>query len=226
MRRRLVVFALLGIMFVSLMLTSVVNAEEAMENIRIVPSGSTHTGEPLITDTPASLLIYSVGHAPIKNVWLLIIMDENTYDNLVSITTNLSVTVPKTDFNLVTTAWLPPHEADPPYPGSYVQYQVSAIEDKMSTTGEIYFAVVPILDEITTSPTAFTLTVNLNTATEINVLLLGLGRYDEESVDGVLPFNEGTPYSNSSLVVPELGTILLIVASLCALGLYMIKRKR
>jgi hypothetical protein len=197
-----------------------------MHNIKIVPEGSTHTGEPLVTDTPADLLVYSRGHSPIKNVWLLMVMDENTYNNLASITTTLGVTVPKSDFKLVTTFWLPPYKADPPYPGSYVRYRVSAIKDKIGTTGKVYYAVVPILDEITTAPTAFTLTVNLNTPTQVKVLLLGLGRYNRRSTDCILPFNEGSAYSNSTIVVPELETILLIAAPLSALGLYVIKRKR
>jgi hypothetical protein len=201
-----------------------------MRNIKIVPEGSDHTGEPLLTDTPANLLIYSVGHSPIENVWLLIVIDENTYNSLNTITTSLSVTVPKSDFELVTTSWLPPFlpdpSTDPPYPGSCVRYQVSAIRDKIGTTGDLYFTCVHLLDEITTTPTSFTLTVNLNTPTQVKALLLGLGRYDKKTIDCILPFNEGSAYSNSTLVVPELETILLITAPLCALGVYTIKRRR
>jgi len=201
-----------------------------MRNIKIVPEGSVHTGEPLITDTPANLLIYSTGHSPIENVWLLMVMDETTYNGLDNITTTLGVTVPKSDFELVTTSWLPPFlpdpSTDPPYPGSCVRYQVSAIKDKIGTTGNVYFAVVHILDEITATPTHFTLTVNLETPTSIRVLLIALGRYNKVPTDCTLPFNEGSPYSNSTLVVPELETILLITAPLCALGAYTIKRKR
>ena len=201
-----------------------------MRNIKIVPEGSVHTGEPLLTDTPANLLIYSTGHSPIENVWLLMVMDETTYNGLDNITTTLGVTVPKSDFKLVTTSWLPPFlpdpSTDPPYPGSYVRYQVSAIKDKIGTTGNVYFAVVHILDEITTTPTHFTLTVNLETPTSVRVLLIALGRYNKVPTDCTLPFNEGSPYSNSTLVVPELETILLITASFCALGVYTIKRKR
>jgi len=196
-----------------------------MRNIKIVPEGSIHTGEPLVTETPANLLIYSTGHSPIENVWLLIVMDEATYNGLDDITT-LGVTVPKSDFELVTTSWLPPFKPDPPYPGSYVRYQVSAIKDKIGTTGNVYFAVVHILDEITTTPTSFTLTVNLETPTSVRVLLIALGRYNRVPTDCTLPFNEGSPYSNSTLVVPELETILLLTAPLCALGVYTIKRRR
>lgn len=197
-----------------------------MRNIKIVPEGSIHTGEPLVTETPANLLIYSTGHSPIENVWLLMVMDEATYNGLDGITTTLGVTVPKSDFELVTTSWLPPFEPDPPYPGSCVRYQVSAIKDKIGTTGKVYFAVVHILDEITTTPTSFTLTVNLETPTSVKVLLIALGRYNKVHTDCLLPFNEGSAYSNSTLVVPELETILLITAPLCALGAYTIKRKR
>ena len=197
-----------------------------MRNIKIVPEGSIHTGEPLVTETPANLLIYSTGHSPIENVWLLMVMDETTYNGLDNITTTLGVTVPKLDFELVTTSWLPPFEPDPPYPGSCVRYQVSAIKDKIGTTGNVYFAVVHILDEITTTPTPFTLTVNLETPTSVRVLLIALGRYNKVPPDCLLPFNEGSPYSNSTLVVPELETILLITAPLCALGAYAIRRKR
>ena len=201
-----------------------------MRNIKIVPEGSVHTGEPLVTDTPADLLIYSTGHSPIENVWLLMVIDEATYTGLENITTSIGVTVPKSDFKLVTTKWLPPFlpdlSTDPPYPGSCVRYEVSAIKDKIGTTGNVYFAIVHILDEITTTPTPFTLTVNLETPTSIRVLLIALGRYNKFPTDCLLPFNEGSPYSNSTLVVPELETILLITAPICALGVYTIKRKR
>ena len=201
-----------------------------MRNIKIVPKGSVHTGEPLVTGTPADLIIYSTGHSPIENVWLLMVMDEATYNGLENITTSIGVTVPKSDFKLVTTKWLPPFlpdlSTDPPYPGSCVRYEVSAIKDKIGTTGNVYFAIVHILDEITTTPTPFTLTVNLETPTSIRVLLIALGRYNKFPTDCLLPFNEGSPYSNSTLVVPELETILLITAPICALGVYTIKRKR
>ena len=197
-----------------------------MRNIKIVPEGSVHTGEPLLTDTPANLLIYSVGHSPIENVWLLIVIDENTYNSLNTITMSLGVTVPKSDFELVTTSWLPPFlpdsSTDPPYPGSYVRYQVSAIRDKIGTTGDLYFTSVHLINEITTTPTSFTLTLNLHTPTHVKALLLGLGRYD----NNILPFDEGSAYSNSTLVVPELETILLLTAPLCALGVYTVKRGR
>jgi len=201
-----------------------------MHNIKIIPEGSTSTGEPLITNSPANLLLYSVGHSPIKNVWLLLVINENTYDNLDTITTTLGVTVSKSDFKLVTTSWLPLFSADlsinPTYPGSCIRYQVSAIKDKIGTTGNLYFACVHLVDEITTTPTAFTLTVNMNTPTNFKVLLIALGRYNKITCTESLPFNEGSAYSNSTLVIPELETILLITAPLCALGAYTVKRKR
>jgi len=158
------------------------------------------------------------------------VLDEDTYNSLDTITTTLGVTVPKSDFKLVTSSWLPLLDADlstvPPYSGSVVRYRVSAIKDKIGTTGPLYFACVHLVNEVTTMPTSFTLTVNSNTPTSIKVLLLALGRYNSSPVDFLLPFNECSSYSNSTLVVPELGTILLIAAPLCALGAYTVKRKR
>jgi len=127
----------------------------------------------------------------------------------------------------VTTSWLPLFSADlsinPPYPGSCVRYQVSAIEDKIGTTGNVYFGCVHLVDEITTTPTAFTLTVNMNTPTNFKVLLIALGRYNKITCTESLPLIDR---SNSTLVIPELETILLITAPFCELGAYTVKRKR
>lgn len=55
-KSQLLILGLLSIMFVSMLSVSVVTAdvgESSMHNLKIVPVGSTHTGDPLITESPA-----------------------------------------------------------------------------------------------------------------------------------------------------------------------------
>jgi hypothetical protein len=70
------------------------------DTIQVIPVGSTKTGEPIVTENPADLVIFHTGNGPIKNVWLLIVLSEDTYDALDQIVIDDTVFMPKMIFNL------------------------------------------------------------------------------------------------------------------------------
>ncbi len=206
--------------------------------IKVIPSGSTTTGEPIVTEPPAKLVIFHTGKGPINNVWLLIVLNEPTYDALDVITIDGETFLTKGDFQLVTAKKIPPSlPGSDGYPGSLCQYNVAAIKDKMGEKGNsIYYAVKFFLPKITKTPTEFTLAVTLavklSSAANLKALVLALGRYDsignsDYDVNCVpnKPFNTCSSFSNSTLIIPELATLALTSAPLCgAAVLYMIKR--
>jgi len=221
--RTLLALSLILIFFAS---ASIVKADPAA-NIRVIPVGGVHTGEPIITKSPANIIIFSTSgaHSPITNVWLILSINKDTYDHLVSIITDITTSFAKSDFAEAVEAKIPPEAASPPYPGSKDQYEVSAIKDALGTTDKIYYAYKAFdISTITTTPQTFTLTVNAPGVTKMRVLVLAIG-YDESldtKGDGV--FNQKTPYSGSTLVIPEIATLALIASTFSALGIYGIKR--
>ncbi|MEM4704338.1 MAG: hypothetical protein QXJ02_04645 [Candidatus Bathyarchaeia archaeon] len=193
------------------------------------------TGEPIVTENPANLMIFHTGNGPIRNVWLLIVINEPTYNALDKITIDDAVFMTKSDFKLVTAKKIPPLNADPAtgYPGSLCQYNVAAIKDKIKEKGNnIYYGVKFFLSQITKNPTKFTLTVELNAPAELKALVLALGRYDQTNplrpnsdCLPYKPFNACSSFSKSTLVVPEIATLALTVAPFGgAIGFYAIKR--
>lgn len=233
MRRLLVLVAILFSLI--LIAIPVVNASLGCRHtIKVIPSGSTTTGEPIVTETPADLVIFHTGKGPIKNVWLLIVLNEPTYNALNQITINGTSFLTKEDFQLVTAKKIPPSlPSSDGYPGSLCQYNVAAIKDKMGEKGNpVYYAVKYFLPKITKTPISFTLAVELGSAANLKALVLALGRYDsigdsDYQVDCVpyKPFNACSSFSNSTLIVPEVATLALTSAPLCGAAVfYMIKR--
>jgi len=211
MKRKIIPITVAVLAVVMLMAISNVNAEECRHIIQVIPVGSEETGEPRITTSPANLMIFHTGEADIKDVHLLIVIDESTYDDLVTITTNTSLTISKSDFELVTVDRLG---------FGNCEYEVSAIKDKLGVGRDvdIYYNFTVFLEEITTSPTYFTLTVNSN---PVRVLVLALGKDG-----GSYVFNACSSFSKSTFVIPEPATIFMAAASIAALGAYIYKRKR
>lgn len=218
--------------------------------IQVIPVDSTYTGDPIVTTSPANLMIFHTGNGPIENVWLLIVLNEPTYNTLNEITINGTTFMTQENFTLVE-EWrhkipsiLPNFWTD--YPGSLCRYEVAAIKDKMDEKGNpIYYGVNYFLPEITTSATYFTLAVDLDAPADLKALIIGLGRYDcdidwncfefdddchEEchhiDCNCYHPLNRGSSFSKSTFVVPEIATIALAAAPFSALGLYAIKRRK
>ena len=205
--------------------------------IKVIPVGSTKTGEPIVTTSPANLTIFHTGRGPIKNVWLLIVLNSPTYNALNQITINDTIFMTKDDFELVTTRKIPsilPNHATG-YPGSRCRYRVSAIKDKMDEKGNhTYYGCTFFLNEITKTPTDFTLTLELDpSVSNIKALILALGRYDycPHSANPEWccfhPFNTCSSFSKSTLVIPEVATLVISTAPFGALGLLCkIRRKK
>ena len=237
MRRLL--FTLMFIFVAMLVTIPMVNACSCgcVHTMKVIPLGSTKTGEPIVTENPANLTIFYTGQGPIKNVWLLIVLNEQTYNALNQITINGNPFMYKSDFKLVTTQKVPPSLPNPDtgYPGSLCQYSVSAIKDKIKEKGNpIYYGVKFFADEIFKTPTNFTLSIELDSPANLKALVLALGRIDAKSkldfeVDCVpyKPFNACSSFSNSTFIVPDSATLALTASSfLGAGGFYLIKHRK
>ena len=203
--------------------------------IKVIPVGSTETGEPLVTTTPANLMIFHTGKGPIENIWLLIVLNEPTYNALNQTTINGTQFMTKEDFQLVTTKKIPPllPNSTTGYPGSLCQYNMAAIKDKMNEKGNpVYYGVKFFLPQITKTPIKFTLAVELNSPANIKALILALGRYEyhskccNEIQCAYKPFNRCSSFSNSTFVVPDITPLAVTASSFGALGILAIKRRK
>jgi hypothetical protein len=120
------------------------NSQGCRHTIKVIPIGSTETGNPIVTQNPANLTIFHTGNGPIKNVWLLIVINQPTYKALNKIIINDADFMTQDDFQLIETKKIPPAlpNSTTGYPGSLCQYEVSAIEDKIKEKGNpIYYGV-------------------------------------------------------------------------------------
>jgi hypothetical protein len=236
--KKLIVFTLLAISMI-LLVTPIafaecqIDCEGCSNTIKVIPVGSTETGDPLVTGSPANLMIFHTGKGPIKNVWLLVVLNKPTYDNLDKITINGTTFMTKVDFTLINAKDIPPILPKPAtgYPGSTCQYNVNAIKDKMDEKGNsLYYGIKFFLNKITTTPTHFTLAVELTGPADLKALILALGRYDNGgfNVDCISakPFNRCSSFSKSTFVVPETTTIALAAAPFAALGVFGIRVRR
>ena len=207
--------------------------------IQVIPIDSTHTGDPIGTTSPAEMMIFHTGSGPIENVWLLIVLNQPTYEALNEITINGSTFMTDSDFTLVDAAKIPPLLPNfwTDYPGSLCRYEVAAIKDKMNEKGNpIYYGVNYLLPEITTSATYFTLAVDLEAPADLKALIIALGRYECHSYQDSFhtecnyichhPFNRCSSFSKSTLIVPEIAIIALATAPFSALGIYAFKRRK
>jgi len=233
-----------------LAVSSVKAAPDPFANIRVIPVGSTTNGEPIIANSPADLIIYvtTAQHSPTKNVWLLIALNKPTYDaidNITAVGVDVSVTFEKARFVLAQysngqydPARIPPEAANGPYDPTYPgctnddQHATSAVGEKVGGKGEdVYYAYEFFKDSITKTPYEFTVTLNVASSMDVSLekaLVLAFGRAipDDNGNYYGLPFDIHTPYSGSTLVVPELAPILLTLSSFGALGLYAIRRRK
>jgi len=241
--RRLATFTLIVISLVLISVPLVAACEpcpECADTIKVIPVGATENGGPLVTTSPANLMILHTGQGPIKNVWLLIVLNTPTYDVLGEIKINGTTFMTKSDFKLVTTQKIPPIAANSTtgYPGSSCQYNSNATRDKMGETANpIYYGIKFFLPKITTQAQNFTVTVELTGPADLKALILALGRYDwnnnysfgssaETDCICYKPFNRCSSFSKSTLVVPELATLLTTASTFSALGLFAIRRRK
>jgi hypothetical protein len=205
--------------------------------LRVVPVGSVETGEPIVTQSPATLMIYVTDEAkqPLDPAWLLLAINEETYIHLGEIFTNTSLIFTKSDFTNVTETGetkIPPENPSGSYPGCEQdeQYEVSAIKAKLGipADGDLFYAYKeltgPYVSPVTTNPQYFEVTVDTPGNTNMKVLVLALG-YWAGAPNAAGKLNVHSPFSGSTLVVLELSTFLLALAPLSAFGLYKIRYK-
>lgn len=99
-------------------------------------------------------------------------------------------------------------------------YTVASCKDHLGVTDAIWWAQMPFLSgPITTTPTEFAITFS---STNPKMLVYALGKSSNTGTD----FDMKVPNTIPGLVTPELGPLLLALASFGALGLYMVRVKR
>jgi hypothetical protein len=196
-------------------------------NIKIWPVGTVESEEPVVTGSPADMMIYVTAYEQrISSAWVLLVINQETFDGLDHVEV-ATVTYSPSDFHLITENKIPPLAPDGDYPGcddTYIQYARGAVKDWVDAAGEnAYYAIKKVFDyTIDTTPVYFTIT-HYGTSTELRILVLALGREVETGSGG---FNNHSSFSGGTLIVPELATILLATASLSVFGLYKLKRKK
>lgn len=205
------------------------------DNVRVTPEGEPHTGMAIITGSPASLEAYATTGKTIEEVWFIIIIDNDTYNNLNTITiagTDGPNTLSQTDFTggPVSSGKIPlASDTNSVPPGAYpgcetpeAQYEVQAILDQMGQVHpkptSVRYVLVYGFDSVDDTPSSFIVIVD---STHVNVLILAQGKEGE-----TLVLNQNSPFSGSTLIIPELATILTALASFAAFGLYTGKRRK
>ncbi|MEM2704033.1 MAG: hypothetical protein QXR45_12825 [Candidatus Bathyarchaeia archaeon] len=162
-------------------------------------------------------MIFYTGQGPVYNVWLLLVLNEPTYDALKQITINNAFFMGKSDFQLVTTQKIPL--------GAQCDYSVSAIKDKMGEKDNpIYYGVKFCFEQIYKTPTYFTISIELESTADLKALVLALGRI---GICDCGTFNACSSFSKSVFIVADSTTFALVVSPLIgACSFYLIKQKR
>jgi hypothetical protein len=191
-----------------MLLVAVAGPVYALGTIRIEPSN------PTMVSSPATFNI-SVTEHPADDPHILLVMTKACHNGL---TGNVEVTwsggsqsFPAADFTTATTGKVPPSTPD-------ADYTVASLQDHLgvSHSEDVYYAFGPFLSGSITQ-TAQTFVVTLpSTAPRMLVYAIGKSSTD---------FDNKVPPTIPGFVVPELGPILLALASFSALGLYSLRRK-
>lgn len=213
MKRRTAIIALIAVMA---MLISPAYAA----SIRINPY-STGYPNPVMLSSPARFNITATeGASAVYQPHILLVMTKASYDGLsgdVAVTwTGGSIVFHKSDFTNA------PKGSGNKIPlGVKADYTVASCADHLGVSGApgVYYAYGPFLSgPITTTEESFTVTAS---STALRMLVYAIGN----KVDNSGKYDTNVPYSQPGFVIPELGTIILTVASFSALGLYSLKRK-
>ena len=239
---------MLAVLVVSLTLP-LVNANP-FATLSVWPVGSVDTGEPIVTTTPAELMVYNIDgtHIPIDPSWILLATNAETRDHIVSVTTDAGVTYTKGDFlNVFDADKIPPlsptgavpgmsgvtwGDLIPGYPGSETseQYAVGAVKSKLGipTDDDLWWAIKDSnLPPITDVPQTIKITVAMDAGvTDLKIMVLILGFWNGVN-STPYKFNVHSPFTRSTiLIAPEVATIALAFAPLSAYGLYKLKTRK
>jgi len=101
------------------------------------------------------------------------------------------------------------------------RYTVASLQDHLGRphSENVYYALGSFLaGPITDEPQSFTVEL---TSTHPRVLVYAIGKSGDSSL-----FNNKVPPTIPGFVLPELGPVLLALASFSALGLYAVKRRK
>lgn len=252
------------VLVLSVIISSALAMPDPFATLVVWPVGATETGEPIVTTSPADLIIYNNDAAHVlTDLWLMLVINKPAFDRLppppqTSISTNTTLSFLKTHFKEIDGAVSPAHKIplSPPgsetppegtYPGMEPddQYDVGSLRDKLAipkvTDAEyesMYYAVGDLdsssgwIDHGPTGlnkhdPEFFTVTVYLMGGAEgWKVLVLALGYTEDGAHTQEFMLNVHSPYTKSTLIVPELQTLVLALAPMAAFGLYAIRYKR
>jgi hypothetical protein len=177
---------------------------------------------PVMVESPATFEIWIEGGAqpPANDPHILLVMSKSSYDGLtgdVVITwTGGSTSFSKADFTGVMTGFVPSSGARP---GG--RYTVASLQDHLGRphSENVYYALGSFLaGPITHTPQSFTVTF---TSTHPRMLVYALGKSGSSTL-----FDNKVPPTIPGFVLPELGPVVLALASFSALGLYAFKRRK
>jgi hypothetical protein len=185
--------------------------------IRIEPHGSYYP-DPIMLSSPATFNISVQRSAdPTTDPHILLVMTNSCYYGLTG-TVNVTWTGGYNDalvFAEVNTGeYVPPTGT---VPG--VRYQVSGLKDHLNTSDSVWWAYGPFLaGNITQTKQEFTVTLP---STDARMLVYAIGKTGETEL-----FNNRVPPTMAGFVVPELGPVLLALASFSAFALFTIRRRK
>jgi hypothetical protein len=191
-----------------ILLVAVAGPVYALGTIRIQPAN------PTMISSPATFNI-SVTEHPADDPHIILVMTKACYNGLtgsVQITwSGGSKSFSAANFTSAKTGKVPPSTPD-------ADYTVASLQDHLgvSHSEDVYYAFGPFLaGPITQTKQTFVVTLP-STAPRMLVYAIGKSSTD---------FDNKVPPTIPGFVVPELGPILLALASFSALGLYSLRRK-
>lgn len=208
-------------LFVAIALVSVLCSTALAQGqglIRIDPHGSYYP-EAVMLSSPATFTVYVESGGDAYDPHIFLVMTESSYNGLTGDVTIDWGDGPSPDLTI--TSWN--METDnsvkvPPDTDSGVGYTVASLKDHLDTDGPIYWAFEPFLDSsITETPTEFTVMLPSDSP---RMMVYALGKAEETDT----LFSNRVPPTQPGFVIPEVGTLLMALASLSAFVIYGIKR--
>jgi hypothetical protein len=187
--------------------------------IRLDPHGSYYP-EPTMLESPATFSVYIQSGPDALDPHIFLVMTNSCY---IGLTADVTVDWENgaTPDLTITTWTMADDNGDKVPPGCHsgVAYTVASLKDHLDTEEPIYWAFEPFLaGPITETPQNFTVTLE---STDPRMMVYALGKDEGDEL-----FTNKVPPTQPGFVVPEVATVLLAAASLSALGVYTLLRKR
>lgn len=180
---------------------------------------------PIALTSPATFTV-NVTQGESYDPHLLLALTTDCYDGLTGIVvtwTGGSVNFLKTDFTGDNTN---SHKV-PDGATDGASYTIASLKEHLNVVDTIYWACKSFLSgPITTTPTAFTITI---TSAHTKMLVYALGKsqnFDLLSLTSESLLDMKVPNTIPGFVLPEAAPVMLSIGSLAALGIYAVKRKK